>query len=313
MSQTFLNDYNGKAIVAVRELSKQEFQDQCNSTYGIFMMKKALEKKNLTITMNRTLTTTAKPTTTTTTTRILTARRKRRFVDLSDAVGVVADAVGRAALVGRAAPVVTTPIPETTTIPEKPELPTLLTNEIRKQSFSEDYYIRFLIGGCYYRDVKSGKWSSYGVNELEKTNIDMTCCETTHLTEFAGGFLTLPSTIDFNDIWTRASFMENPTIYVTVIVLSCLYIFLAVFSTIMDRRDKERISFTMVDDTTHEDDFFYELILFTGTRKEAQTNSKVSCIITGDLGESTLKSLADKEARLFRRGAVNSFLISSPS
>ena len=69
--------------------------------------------------------------------------------------------------------------------------------------------------------------------------------------------------------------MDNPTIYVTVIVLSSLYCILAVFALIMDKRDRERISFSMVQDTSHEDDFFYELILFTGTRKDAQTKSKV--------------------------------------
>ena len=70
--------------------------------------------------------------------------------------------------------------------------------------------------------------------------------------------------------------MENPTIYATAITLSCLYIVLAILCIYMDRRDKNRIGFTMVSDTSADDDFFYEIILFTGTRANAQTDSKVS-------------------------------------
>jgi hypothetical protein len=79
----------------------------------------------------------------------------------------------------------------------------------------------------------------------------------------------------------------------------------------MDRRDRGRIGFTLVRDTTPDHDFFYELIFFTGTRKNAQTDSKVSCILTGDMSETGVKLLIDNGQKIFRRGGVNSFLISS--
>ena len=111
--------------------------------------------------------------------------------------------------------------------------------------------------------------------EIELTNFTVACCLTTHNTEFAGGFITLPSKINFKDVFANASFMQNPTIYATVISLIGLYCLLAVFSLIMDRRDRARISFTLVKDTKKDHNYFYEIILFTGTRKDAQTNSKV--------------------------------------
>jgi hypothetical protein len=145
------------------------------------------------------------------------------------------------------------------------------------------------------------------------TNWTVACCLTTHATEYAGGLVTLPSTINFNDVWTHASFLDNPTIYCTVIALGCLYILGAIFCLFMDRRDKARISFTLVGDTSNEHDYFYEIILFTGTRKDAQCNSRVSCVVSGDQSETQVKKLIDRREKLFRRGAVNSFLISNPT
>ena len=110
---------------------------------------------------------------------------------------------------------------------------------------------------------------------MEMTNFTIACCLTTHNTEFAGGFVTLPSAIDFNEVFANASFMQNPTIYATIIALVGLYTLLAIFSLFMDRRDRARISFTLLKSTNSSHDFFYEIILFTGTRKDAQTNSKV--------------------------------------
>jgi hypothetical protein len=187
LSQTYVNGFNGKAIVGVRELSSQEFQDQCNSTYGQMMMKIALQTKNLTISTNRTLLTTESPTTTTKKNpKNLFVRRKRSAIK-GGPNNNNNQLFGPLVRKKRAPPATTTPpILETTPPPDKPSVPTLLTNEIRTQSFSEDYYIRFMTGGCYYRDVKTYQWSSIGVCELEKTNIQMTCCQTTHLTEFAG-------------------------------------------------------------------------------------------------------------------------------
>jgi hypothetical protein len=108
------------------------------------------------------------------------------------------------------------------------------------------------------------------------TNFSVACCLTTHNTEFAGGLVTLPSAIDFNDVFANASFLQNPTIYVTVILMGALYAALAIYAMIMDRRDSDRISFTMCTDTSSKHDYFYEVIFFTGTRKDAQCDSNVN-------------------------------------
>ena len=74
MNQTFVNNFKGIGIFAIRELSRQEFQDQCNSSYGQYMMQVALSTKNLTISVNRTVASpsTAAPTTTAITTTTIT-------------------------------------------------------------------------------------------------------------------------------------------------------------------------------------------------------------------------------------------------
>ncbi len=59
---------------------------------------------------------------------------------------------------------------------------------------------------------------------LDDTNENFTHCISTHLTEFAGGFITLPPAIDFAYVFAHASFDQNPTIYCTIIVTLGLFV-----------------------------------------------------------------------------------------
>lgn len=88
--------------------------------------------------------------------------------------------------------------------------------------------------------------------------------------------MVLPDSIDFNNVWSKAgSFTANLTIYLTVIIVCSLYILLFVWCRWMDWRDGKKRSIFLLADNSPVDEYFYELIVFTGTRKDAGTKSRV--------------------------------------
>jgi len=128
-------------------------------------------------------------------------------------------------------------------------------------------------------EPSTNKWSSNGMEILEDTNITHTHCISSHLTTFAGGFIVLPNAIDFNYVWSHASFLQNPVIYSTVIALVCLYVLLGVWARWMDIKDEKKCGITLLgnikDHMKKENKYIYEIIAFTGNRLNAGTKSKV--------------------------------------
>jgi hypothetical protein len=79
------------------------------------------------------------------------------------------------------------------------------------------------------------------------TNHYETQCFSTHLTTFAGGFLVLPSPINWNYVFANADFNRNKTIYLTVICVSILYLLIIVYAHSKDKKDLEKVRKMMID------------------------------------------------------------------
>jgi hypothetical protein len=142
--------------------------------------------------------------------------------------------------------------------------------------FTDNLWLRVYTSGCYYFDIKSNKWSSYGTEILSDSNSTHTHCSAFHLTEFAGGFVVVPSEINFQSVFANASFMQNPTIYVTCIVLVSLFILLAIFMFHKDRKDKLKVGVTFLPNRIKNlYNYYYEVIVFTGNRNNSGTDSNV--------------------------------------
>lgn len=153
-------------------------------------------------------------------------------------------------------------------------------------TFNDSIGIRFITSGCYYMDTETGVWRSDGVEVIEQgTNTTHTHCQSTHLTEFAGGFIVLPPTIDFDYAFANASFEKNALIYMTVIGVTCLYILLAIWAVYADRLDKLKTGICVLTDTgsgplglSMESTYLYEFMVLTGARNGAGTDFKVTVL-----------------------------------
>jgi polycystin 1L2 len=144
-----------------------------------------------------------------------------------------------------------------------------------KVNFSSDFRIRSYSSGCFYYDLNTGKWNSDGMEIYKDTNLRQTHCLTNHLTSFAGGLAILPTAINFQYVFANASFTQNPLIYLTSILVICIYILFALWAKCMDKRDLKKLNIIPLKDNNPYGDYFYELIVFTGDLYESGTQSKV--------------------------------------
>jgi len=157
-------------------------------------------------------------------------------------------------------------------------------------NFSSNYELRTYTSGCYYLD-SNNNWQSDGllVSFHQKNSIYLLCsiqvgsltnhyqtqCFSTHLTTFAGGFLVLPAPINWNYVFANANFAKNKTIYLTMICVCVIYLLLIIYARYKDKKDIEKLGVTPLPDNHKVDQYFYQIIIFTGQRKDAGTESKV--------------------------------------
>jgi hypothetical protein len=154
----------------------------------------------------------------------------------------------------------------------KPTVPPSSNNPVL---FSSDFIFFAYTSGCYYIDGSTGKWSTYGVEIMSDSTLSYTHCKSNHLTTFAGGLDVLSVSINFYLVFSNSSFEQNKTIYLTVLILFCLYILFSIWGRWMDKQDYLKIGVTPLIDNFSNHEYFYEIIVFTSNRVNAGTNSKV--------------------------------------
>ena len=178
-------------------------------------------------------------------------------------------------------------------------------------NFTSNYELRIYTSGCYYLD-SNNNWQSDGLIVGPRTNHYETQCFSTHLTTFASGFIVLPAPINWNYVFANADFNRNKTIYITLIIVCILYVLLAIFARYKDKKDLEKLGVTPLPDNHRSDKYFYEILVLTGHRKDAGTNSKVHFILAGDDGETQVRTLADPKRKILQRGGIDAFIMTMP-
>ena len=63
-------------------------------------------------------------------------------------------------------------------------------------------------------------------------------------------------------------------------------------------------------DNLSEDHYFYEIIVQTGPMLSHGTESKVQFIVTGEDNESQVRTLSDPTKNFFKKGSLDTFLMS---
>jgi hypothetical protein len=185
-------------------------------------------------------------------------------------------------------------------------------------NLNSDYAYRLWTSGCYYINRTTAAWMSSGVHVQPDTNTTHTHCLSSHLTDFAGAdiadtLIVLPDPIDFNYVFSHASFNQNLTIYLTVIISGSLYLILAVVCFWLDVQNKEKTRIHLLCENNPNDLYFYEMIVVTGGRRDAGTRSTVQFNIHGHLSDVVERKLESesKNGKILQRGSFNTFVFST--
>ncbi|CAF4235279.1 unnamed protein product, partial [Adineta steineri] len=179
------------------------------------------------------------------------------------------------------------------------------------RNFISNYELRIYTSGCFYYE-KNNQWQYDGLIVGPLTNHFQTQCFSNHLTTFASVYQILPTPINWKYVFANADFSKNKTIYLTIIIVSIIYISLMIYARYKDRKDIEKLGVTFLPDNDKKDRYFYQILIFTGHRKEAGTKSKVHIVLSGDKDETRIRTLSDSHRQIFQRGGVNAFLMSVP-
>ncbi|CAF0795704.1 unnamed protein product [Adineta steineri] len=178
-------------------------------------------------------------------------------------------------------------------------------------NFTSNYQVRTYISGCYYFD-SDNNWQSDGLLVGSLTNHMQTQCLSTNIATFASALLFLPSPINWNYVFANAGFIKNKTIYLTIICISCLYILLVIYARYKDKKDIEKLGVTILPDNYKKDQYAYEILVFTGHRKDAGTKSKVQFIVTGEHNQTKVRTFSDPKRKIFQRDGIDAFIMTVP-
>ncbi|XP_076050283.1 polycystin-1-like protein 2 [Oratosquilla oratoria] len=192
----------------------------------------------------------------------------------------------------------------------KEDLSDLQSREL-SQTLTSSYTFRAFTSGCYYFDEEEEEWSSDGL-KVVSSNYNETVCETTHFTSFGSGFSPVPQKINFNLIYANAGFTDNLTLYLTLIFSFLSALILFIWARFKDKDDLIKMGVTPLPDNKPEDKYLYELVVFTGSVKEASCKSNIQFILSGDREETVVRNLADNKRTAFHRNGIDSFVVAVP-
>ncbi|XP_078213738.1 polycystin-1-like protein 3 isoform X1 [Callithrix jacchus] len=167
---------------------------------------------------------------------------------------------------------------------------------------------------CYYWDSHNRTWSSNGCQVGPQSTILRTQCLCNHLTFFASDFLVVPRTVNVED--TIILFLRVTSNPVGVSLLASLlgfYVITVVWAWRKDQADMQKVKVTVLADNDPSAQFHYLIQVYTGYRRRAATTAKVVITLYGSEGRSEPHHLCDPQKRVFERGGLDVFLLTTHS
>ena len=174
---------------------------------------------------------------------------------------------------------------------------------------TKTYKLHSFISGCYFLNPKDA-WVSDGMS-IDNVTEQLSGCMTSHLTSFATGFFPMANTLDFKFVFAAASFQDNLTINMLLIITMATYLAVMIWAIKRDIKDEKLIRSPAMLDNHPEDNYFYELIVETGPLANHGTTSKVEFILKGSDESTEVRTLNDPDRKLFGAGARDPFLMST--
>uniref|UniRef100_A0A668RUR2 Polycystic kidney disease 1 like 2a n=1 Tax=Oreochromis aureus TaxID=47969 RepID=A0A668RUR2_OREAU len=166
---------------------------------------------------------------------------------------------------------------------------------------------------CKFWNESLLDWSNSGCRVGANTTHLETQCLCNHLTFFGNSFFVTPNLVDpSRTAELFATFANNPVVVCFVAALFLAYLLVLVWARRKDIQDTVKVKVTEVEDNDPMDEYRYLLSVCTGHRIGASTSSQVTVTLLGTEGHSEPHHLTDSKKRVFERGAVDMFLLTTP-
>ncbi|CAO2609909.1 Polycystic kidney disease protein 1-like 3, partial [Lemmus lemmus] len=167
---------------------------------------------------------------------------------------------------------------------------------------------------CYFWDRNNRTWRSDGCQVGLQSTMLKTQCLCNHLTFFSSDFFVLPRMVEVeNTIKLLLHVTNNPVGVSLLASLLGFYILLGTWAWRKDRADLQKVKVTILADNDPGSAFHYLIQVYTGYRRRAATTAQVVITLYGSEGHSEPHHLCDPQKRVFERGALDVFLLSTGS
>ncbi|XP_043987289.1 polycystic kidney disease protein 1-like 2 [Gambusia affinis] len=171
-----------------------------------------------------------------------------------------------------------------------------------------------ITSSCKFWNETLLDWKDSGCRVGVKTTHLVTQCLCNHLTFFGSSFFVTPNLVDpSRTAELFATFAENPVVVCFVGALFVTYLLVVVWARRKDIKDTLKVKGTVLEDNDPMDNYRYLLCVCTGHRIGASTSSQVVVTLLGADGNSRPHHLTDPKKPVFERGAVDLFLLTTPS
>ncbi|CAF1690108.1 unnamed protein product, partial [Adineta ricciae] len=84
------------------------------------------------------------------------------------------------------------------------------------------------------------------------------------------------------------------------------------YARFYDKKDLEKLGVTPLIDNKKSDEYFYQILVFTGQRKDAGTESKVHFVLSGEKDQTNIRTFSNSNRKMFQRGGIDAFVMSVP-
>ncbi|XP_035672195.1 polycystic kidney disease protein 1-like 2 [Branchiostoma floridae] len=182
-----------------------------------------------------------------------------------------------------------------------------------KNATLSEIRVEFFSAACLFWDESAQIWSSQGCHVGANTDAEDVECLCNHLTAFGGNFNVAPNSINFATVFAKFGQLdENPVVFSFVISTLVAYFALLVWAKRKDKKDTKNWTVSPVGGNRPGDTCGYLVNITTGQRLGAGTRSNVGIIIYGTDGDTGARRLRDPDKKVFSRGHINSFLLTTP-
>nr|XP_043906417.1 polycystic kidney disease protein 1-like 2 [Solea senegalensis] len=181
------------------------------------------------------------------------------------------------------------------------------------KSINASLSVTSISAACRFWDESLLEWGTNGCRVGVETTSRVTQCLCNHLTFFGSSFFVTPNLVDpSRTAELFSTFAENPVVVCFVGALFVAYLVVVVWARRKDIQDALKVKVTVLKDNNPMDEYTYLLNVCTGHRRGASTSSQVTLTLVGADGNSEPHHLTDPKKRVFERGALDVFLLTTP-